>query len=47
MTTSSMKLKCMEIDIRGFRGNIDGVATCYGLDSPKIELRRRKFFPSP
>jgi hypothetical protein len=38
---------CIDIDIRGGRGNIDGVATCYRLDDPGIELWRRKLFPSP
>ena len=42
-----MKLNCIEIDIREVRGGIDGVATCYGPDSPTIELWRRKNFPSP
>ena len=39
---------CIEIDIRGGRGSIDGVATCYGLGGTGFELwRRKKIFPSP
>jgi transposase-like protein len=28
-------------------GNVDGIATAYGLDGPRIEYRWRRDFPHP